>query len=297
MYYTSWNEFESLCLELGNKILTSNNKYCAVICISRGGLLLGRILSGILGLPLGIISAKLINNKYVIDDTITCISDLKGDVLLVDDVFEDRGEDVAKKVKKLQKGIKNIDLACIFYKSETKFIPKYSINKIKDKLTIVFPYQEASLCQDYDNCLEWKNLKKKITKKKAVTKKMVLKKEDMPPTIHPRSSKALNKISLISKIKIFLVILIIVLFIYSLFLGVYGITIKAPTDEDVLLKLSENSQVAISSYKQYMIGEPFVNKMENSNDYVIIYESVRLTYDYYNDQVKSVFYITEIING
>ncbi|MEI8364440.1 MAG: hypothetical protein WCF78_03205 [archaeon] len=154
MYYTSWNEFESLSLELGKKILTSNKKYSAVICISRGGLLLGRILSGILGLPLGIISAKVINNKYVIDNTITCLYDLKGDVLLVDDVFEDRGEDVAKKVKKLQKNIKNIDLACIFYKSETKFIPKYSINKIKDKLTIVFPYQEASLCQDYDNCLE-----------------------------------------------------------------------------------------------------------------------------------------------
>lgn len=154
MYYTSWNEFESLSLELGKKILSSNKTYCAVICVSRGGLLLGRILSGVLNLPLGIISAKLINNKYVIDDTISCIYDLKGDVLLVDDVFEDRGEDVAKKVKKLQKGIKNIDLACIFYKSETKFIPKYSINKIKDKLTIVFPYQEASLCQDYDNCLE-----------------------------------------------------------------------------------------------------------------------------------------------
>jgi hypothetical protein len=140
-------------------------------------------------------------------------------------------------------------------------------------------------------------LKKKITKKKAITKKIVLKKEDISPTIHHRSSKALNKMSLISKIKIFLVILIIVLFIYSLFLGVYGITIKAPTDEEVLLKLSENSQVAISSYKQYMIGEPFVNKMENSNDYVIIYQSLRMTYDYYNDQVKSVFYITEIING
>ncbi len=155
MYYTSWNEFESLSLELGKKVISSNKKYCAVICISRGGLLLGRILSGILDVPLGVISAKLINNKYVIDKAITCLFDLKGDVLLVDDVFEEnRGEEVAKKIKLIKKTIKTIDLACIFYKSEGKFVPKYSVNKIKNKLTIVFPYQEASLCQDYDNCLE-----------------------------------------------------------------------------------------------------------------------------------------------
>jgi len=155
MYYTSWNEFESLSLELGRKIISSNKKYCAVICVSRGGLLLGRILSGILNIPLGIISAKLINNKYVIDDAISCLFDLKGDVLLVDDIFEEnRGAEVAKKLKTVKKTIKTIDLACIFYKSEGQFIPRYSINKIKNKLTIVFPYQETALCQDYDNCLE-----------------------------------------------------------------------------------------------------------------------------------------------
>ena len=58
MYLVSWNEFESLSMELAKQIMASNKKYFAIITVNRGGLLLGRILSGVLGVPLGIISAK-----------------------------------------------------------------------------------------------------------------------------------------------------------------------------------------------------------------------------------------------
>jgi len=152
MYYISWNEFESLSLELGKKIIDSKKKYSSVICVSRGGLLLGRILSGILNLPLGVISAKNINNKYVIDNNISCLFDIKGDILLVDDVIEQKESvEITKKIKKIQKEVRNIDLACIFYKSQNEFVPLYYVNKIKDRLTIVFPYQEEIINKDLDD--------------------------------------------------------------------------------------------------------------------------------------------------
>lgn len=154
MYYISWDEFESLSLELGKKILEGEKKYTAVVCVSRGGLLLGRILSGILNLPLGVISAKVVDNRYVIDNTISCLFDIKGDILLVDDVLEKRSLEISKTIKKIQKEVKNIDLACIFYKSGNEFVPNYYVNNVKDRLVIIFPYQEQSINKDYDNSLE-----------------------------------------------------------------------------------------------------------------------------------------------
>jgi len=152
MYYISWNEFESLSLELGKKIIDSKKKYSAVICVSRGGLLLGRLLSGVLNLPLGVISAKFVNNKYVVDNNISCLFDIKGDILLVDDVLEQKeSEEIVQKIKKIQKEVKKIDLASIFYRSENEFVPTYYVNKIKDRLTIVFPYQEEIINKDLDD--------------------------------------------------------------------------------------------------------------------------------------------------
>jgi hypothetical protein len=124
-----------------------------------------------------------------------------------------------------------------------------------------------------------------------------LKKKEIKINKHPRSKDILETISMTSKIKFILIILIVVLFILSLVIGLSDNQLKTPTDEMVLLKLSQNKQASISSYKQYMIGDAFVNKMINSNDYVIIYPSLRITYDYKNDVIKSVFYIKEIING
>ena len=124
-----------------------------------------------------------------------------------------------------------------------------------------------------------------------------MKKKEIKINKHPRSKDILETISMTSKIKFILIILIVVLFILSLVIGLSDNQLKTPTDEMVLLKLSQNKQASISSYKQYMIGDAFVNKMINSNDYVIIYPSLRITYDYKNDVIKSVFYIKEIING
>jgi len=66
------------------------------------------------------------------------------------------------------------------------------------------------------------------------------------------------------------------------------------TDKLVLEKLSTNNSIILSSYKQYMVGDPFVNKMKNKDYYVIIYDSLRIVYDYQNNDVVSVMLFKDI---
>jgi hypoxanthine phosphoribosyltransferase len=89
MYSMSWNEFESLSLEVAKIIRQSKNNYDLLICVSRGGLLLGKILSEVLDTPLAIISAKYVNDTYLVDDKISSTVPIKGKILLIDDVLEE----------------------------------------------------------------------------------------------------------------------------------------------------------------------------------------------------------------
>lgn len=155
MYNVSWNEFENLAIELAKKIIDSNKSYSAIIGVSRGGLLISRLLSSMLEIPMGVISAKYVDGRYVIDNNISSIYDIEGDVLLVDDVLEPISKEIVLKIKNNYPKINSISLAGIFYKTNNqKFKPEYYINEVKDMLTIIFPYQEKNINQNLKYCLE-----------------------------------------------------------------------------------------------------------------------------------------------
>ncbi|MDD3178651.1 MAG: phosphoribosyltransferase family protein [Candidatus ainarchaeum sp.] len=149
MYEVSWNEFESLALDLAKKIDVSSMNFDAIVCVSRGGLLLGRILSSALDLPLGVISAKNIDGKYFVDNSISFLYDIEGSILLVDDVFEETSKIIVNLLNKNYNKIEKICLASIFYKSKNIFKPDFFISEIKHSLDIVFPYQENVIFSRY----------------------------------------------------------------------------------------------------------------------------------------------------
>jgi hypoxanthine phosphoribosyltransferase len=149
MYSLSWNEFEALSMELAKKIQLSGEEFNVIVAVSRGGLLLGRLLSSLLQLPMGVIFAKNIDGKYFVDNSISSIYEMEGNVLLVDDVFEETANLIVEKIKKNYSNVKNISLACLIYKSKNNFKVKFSINKVENKLNIVFPYQEEKINKSY----------------------------------------------------------------------------------------------------------------------------------------------------
>ncbi|MFA5745241.1 MAG: phosphoribosyltransferase family protein [archaeon] len=149
MYSMSWNEFESLSFELAKKIKSSKKEVDLIICVSRGGLVLGKILSEILEKPLAVISAKYINDKYTIDENISSLYPIKGDILLVDDIMEETTNEIVKVIKR-NKQVKTVTLATLFYRPKgKKLIPDFSINEIQRTMWITFPYQKDCL---KENC-------------------------------------------------------------------------------------------------------------------------------------------------
>ncbi len=145
MYSMSWNEFESLSLELAHQIKGSKKDIDLIICISRGGLVLGKILSETLDKPLAVISAKYLKDKYIVDDNISSLYPIKGRILLVDDVMEEIVNDIVKVIKK-NKGVTSVTLATLFYRKQgKKFVPDFSINEIHKEIWVTFPYQSTCL--------------------------------------------------------------------------------------------------------------------------------------------------------
>jgi uncharacterized protein len=143
----SWNEFESLSMELSRKIIESkkNRDIDIIICVSRGGLVIGKILSETLEKPLAVISARYQGDKYLVEENISSLFPIKGNVLLVDDVMEEIVNDIVKVIKK-NKAVKSVILASIFYrKKNKKFTPDFSVNEIKESIWVRFPYQRNCL--------------------------------------------------------------------------------------------------------------------------------------------------------
>lgn len=146
MYLMSWNELEGLSFELIKKIKEKNKdkQIDVVVCVSRGGLFLGKILSEMLNKPLAVISAKYLGDKYTVG-TISSIYPVKGRVLLVDDVMEPVVNDIVKVIKQ-NKAVTSVELACLFYRTKgKKFVPDFTINEIHNEIWVTFPYQTECL--------------------------------------------------------------------------------------------------------------------------------------------------------
>ncbi len=141
----SWKKFELLTNKLCEKIRKKKENFSHIICIATGGLILGKLLSEKLNLPLGIISMKAYEGrklkKLKFDKHISATKKVNGVVLLVDDIA-DSGTSLKIAFNYLSnyKGIKRAKTASLFNKPSSSFIPDYFIKETSD--WIVFPYEE-----------------------------------------------------------------------------------------------------------------------------------------------------------
>lgn len=141
----SWKGFENLTYKLCEKIKKGNENFNHIICIATGGLILGKLLSEKLNLPLGIISMKAYEDKKLktlkFDRHISSTKKVAGAVLLVDDIT-DSGTSFKAAYNYLSnyKGIKKIKTASLFNKPSSSFIPDYFVKETSD--WIVFPYEK-----------------------------------------------------------------------------------------------------------------------------------------------------------
>jgi len=138
--YLNWKNYHHLVLKLSKKI---NFKSDFIVCINRGGLVIGRILSEAFKKPLAVITANSYKGRKKCNlkiGSISTICPVRGKVLLVDDKA-DTGQTLDRVKKKIEKikGVKVVKTACLYKMPKSKFKPDWFIKEVD--CWVVFPYE------------------------------------------------------------------------------------------------------------------------------------------------------------
>ena len=149
--YVDWNEYhrsiEQLCLQVHE----SNWHFDSLLCLARGGLRVGDVISRIYDVPLAILAASSYRaaagtrqGQLDIGEYITMTSDaLRGNLLLVDDLV-DSGVTLSKVVDHLRSrypAIEEVRTAVIWYKGDSAFKPDYYVQYLPTNPWIHQPFE------------------------------------------------------------------------------------------------------------------------------------------------------------
>ncbi len=146
MIAVSWDEFDVHSSKLAKMV--EGKKYDSIIAISRGGLVVGRMLSDALSLKLGVVSAKAYEtgktdqstSGVVVDRKISIVGDAGRNVLLVDDIADSGAtlEDVSRFLR--AEHDMSVKSAVIFRKKACRLRVDYVVSSGADDW-IVMPYE------------------------------------------------------------------------------------------------------------------------------------------------------------
>jgi uncharacterized protein len=149
--HVSWDEYNTLVERLALTVHESGFKFNQIICIARGGMRVGDVLSRIFELPLAILSTHsyaaeggTIRGELVIAEHMTMTSPRLGSkVLLVDDMV-DSGHTLAAVVKALPQRfpvIVELKSAVLWWKACSVFAPDFHVDFLPDNPWIHQPFE------------------------------------------------------------------------------------------------------------------------------------------------------------
>src|SRR5262252_8976045 len=147
----SWDQYNTLVERLAFAVYESGYAFDQIICIARGGLRVGDVLSRIYEQPLAILSTHsyaaeggTIRGELVIAEHMTMTKPRLGDtVLLVDDMV-DSGHTLAAVVKALPERwphIKALRTAVLWWKACSVFQPDFYVDYLADSPWIHQPFE------------------------------------------------------------------------------------------------------------------------------------------------------------
>jgi hypoxanthine phosphoribosyltransferase len=149
--HVSWDQYNRLVERLAYVVHASGYPFNQIICIARGGLRVGDVLSRIYEKPLAILSTHsyaaeggTVRGELVIAEHMTMTSPRLGDrVLLVDDMV-DSGHTLAAVYKELPKRwpvIATCRSAVLWWKACSVFKPDYYVDYLADSPWIHQPFE------------------------------------------------------------------------------------------------------------------------------------------------------------
>ena len=149
--HVSWDQYHTLIERLALAVHQSGYAFDQIICIARGGLRVGDVLSRIYEKPLAILSTHsyaadggTVRGELVIAEHMTMTSPKLGSrVLLVDDMV-DSGHTLAKVVAELPRRyahIESLKSAVLWWKACSVFRPDFHVDYLPDNPWIHQPFE------------------------------------------------------------------------------------------------------------------------------------------------------------
>jgi len=149
--YVDWDEYHCLVENLCLLVHRSNWHFDSLLCLARGGLRVGDVISRIYDVPLAILAASSYRaaagtrqGQLDIGEYITMTSDaLRGNLLLVDDLV-DSGVTLARVVSHLKERyakVEEVRTGVIWYKACSTFKPDYFVEHLSTNPWIHQPFE------------------------------------------------------------------------------------------------------------------------------------------------------------
>ena len=158
--HVSWDQYHTLIERLALAVHESGYAFDQIICIARGGLRVGDVLSRIYEKPLAILSTHsytaeggTVRGELVIAEHMTMTSPKLGSrVLLVDDMV-DSGHTLAKVVAELPRRyahIESLKSAVLWWKACSVFRPDFHVDYLPDNPWIHQPFEVYDHLRPHD---------------------------------------------------------------------------------------------------------------------------------------------------
>jgi len=163
--YVSWDEYNRLIEKLALKVWESGWGFDAILCLARGGLRVGDVMSRLFDKPLGVLftssyreSAGTVQSRLLIADHISSAAPLPaGRWLLVDDLVDSGATlvEVIPHLKAQRSDVQEIRSAVIWRKGASVAEPDYYIEHLPTNPWIHQPFEEYDHMSPNDLKSRW----------------------------------------------------------------------------------------------------------------------------------------------
>lgn len=146
----SWKQLNTICFKLAKKILDKNLQFDRIVCISRGGLVIARLFSDFLKLPIStftIVSYTKVGKAGKPKIVEPLKVDLKNEKILLVDEIVDKGTTLKKAISYLKDfSPDKIMTAIPFIKFWSSPLPDFW--QVKTNKWVIFPYETREIIEE-----------------------------------------------------------------------------------------------------------------------------------------------------
>ena len=169
-HFISWEKLHKLCFSLAKKILDKKLQFGRIVCISRGGLIVARIFSDFLDLPISnftIVSYVNVGKTGKPRVMEALAADIRNEKILLIDEIVDHGTTLKKALSYLErKEPENITTLVPVIKPWTKIKPDFW--GLETDKWIIFPYEIKETIDDVVKIWDKEKINKENMKKRFI---------------------------------------------------------------------------------------------------------------------------------